>query len=140
MHHTFLLVIAVSLWTVGLSLATRKGEVLYGTKKSLEKTLGPYWYQPILGCPYCMPSFHGLVTCLMYHLYNYYFFHFYPSWPWAVVQWIFIVPAASAINYILINLIRILLSLAEAYDSEDQPSDGCPEVKDVQFTINSNPD
>lgn len=115
------------MWTIGLNLAAQEGEILGPAKKLSARIFGDYWNSPILGCPYCMPSVHGLFISLIYHLY----YGFPLQWYWYAVQWLFIVSSSSFLNYILFNLIRILKGYAALFDEQAS----CSEVKEIEAKL-----
>jgi hypothetical protein len=116
MQQTLFLILATSMWTVGLYLATGKGQILHGLSDMIERVAGPTLNYPILGCPYCMPSVHGFLICQIFHA----FYGFTIAWYWYYLQWIFIVPCSSALNYIIYNLIRILKAYGDAYAAPEK--------------------
>jgi hypothetical protein len=129
--HTFLIIAIVSLWTLGINLATREGEILFSLKGSLTKMLGEKLTSPILGCPYCMPSVHGAIIVFTFH----FLFGGFPlPLYYYLLQWLFVTAASSTVNYIFFNLIRILLGYAELFEQKEP----CPEVKEIEYNISKN--
>lgn len=114
---TLFLVLATSLWTIGIFMASREGSLLGKIGVASDKLLG-HWNRPVLGCVFCMTSFHGFIICILFNLY----FGFYTAWYWYALQWLFVAASASALNYILYNLIRILIGYASLFDEESECS------------------
>ena len=119
MQQTLLLVLFTSAWTLGLYFATYEGQILHGPKLWCEKVLGEYWAKPVLGCPYCMPSIHGLLICAAFHGKHWdYCVH---PWQWLLLQWAFVCVAASALNNPLFNLIEVLRGYAGLFEQPAEP-------------------
>lgn len=114
MSQTLFLILATSMWTIGLYLASEPDEILHTVRKITTLVLGDYWSSPVLSCPYCMPSLHGFFICLVFH----YYMGFHIAWYWYGMQWVFVAASSSALNYVLYNLIRILKGYANLFDNE----------------------
>lgn len=127
MAQTLFLILATSLWTIGIFKATGEGHRLHGLSVAAARLLGQSVTKPIFGCPYCMPSFHGYFIVGLFHL----FFGFHVPMYWYVLQWLFIIPCASALNYILLPLMRILMGYADLFDEEPP----CAEIEGIQTKI-----
>jgi hypothetical protein len=57
---SFLLELAViTLWVVGIRIATGEGMILERVDAALWGFLPRWIYKPIIGCAYCMSSIHG---------------------------------------------------------------------------------
>lgn len=107
----FFLAFLTSMWTTGLYLAAEPGMLLWGPRRWLVARLGEGWMNPVIDCPYCMPSLHGALITLAYHYY-------YPvPLSVGVLHWLFAAVGAVPLNAIVYNIVRMLR--AYAYILED---------------------
>lgn len=63
----FSLIIICTIWVVGLKIATTEGMVLssWGDYAAYQvEELGNRWFEPLLYCEWCMPSYHSIIAYL----------------------------------------------------------------------------
>jgi phosphate/sulfate permease len=94
---------------------------LHGIRTRLLKWFGETIVNPILDCPYCMPSVHGLGIVLLWHYKK--GLLSWQLWSDILMVWAFAAVSAVALNYVLLSVIRYLLAKAaffEKLNEEDE--------------------
>lgn len=109
---SFLLILATSLWTLGLWYASDDEMLLHPLRLFLDHQLGDL-AKPLLTCPYCMPSVHGFMVVTVYHAYredavSAAFF----------LQLIFVAVSAVFFNMLLISIVNALQWVVQYFENE----------------------
>lgn len=54
------IILVTSIWCLGITIATQKDMVLHFIRRWAEQK-DSKWFEPIVICPWCMPSIHSLI-------------------------------------------------------------------------------
>jgi hypothetical protein len=73
----FAMILLLTLWVLGFKAITSKGKLLHFVQRFFEQNnkegkpmFSDFIKDPIVSCPTCMPSFHGLILYTIVSVYN----------------------------------------------------------------------